>query len=62
MTEMDKYASKILVVNFNAMVEGSNMFLIEKPKYPFLQLTASLPGNNFYQLDPFFNGFLDNPI
>lgn len=50
---MDKDASEILVVFFDAMIQRANVFLIQKAQHLFLELPAAFARNDFDQFDFF---------
>ncbi len=62
MSEMDKDASKVLVVFLNSMIESANMGLVQKAQHLFLELPAPFAGNDFDQINLLVDCLLHNPI
>lgn len=62
MFKVDKDTAEILVVLFDAMIRLADVRLIQKAQHFFLELPASLAGNNLDEIDLFINRFLHNPI
>ena len=62
MFEMDKDATEILVVLFDAMVQLADVRLIQKAQHFFLELPASLARNNLDEINFPVNRFLHNAI
>lgn len=62
MFEMDKDASEILVVLFDAMIQLADVRLIQKAQHSFLELPASLARDNLDEINFLINRFLHNAI
>ena len=62
MLEMDKDATKVAVVLFDAVIELADVGLIQKSQYLFLELPASFPGDNFDEINFLVERLLHNPI
>ncbi len=59
---MDKDASEILIVFFDTVVQLADVRLIQKAQNFFLELSASLAGNNLDEINLLVNRFLHNAI
>lgn len=56
MAEVNKHPSEILVILLYAVVQLSNVRPLQEAQDRFLQLAASLAGNDFDTINPFGNG------
>ena len=62
MLEMDKDATKVAVVLFDAVIELADVRLIQKSQHLFLELPAPFPRDNFDEINSLVERFLHNPI
>lgn len=62
MAEVDEDPPEIFVVFFQAVIEGTDVGLIEKAQDVLFQLAAALAGDDFDQIDAVVYSFLDDPI
>lgn len=62
MLEMDKDASEILVVFFDAMVQLADVRLIQKAQNFFLELSTTLAWDDFDKINFPVNRFLNDAI
>lgn len=62
MAKMYEDPSVIFIVFFKAMIELTDMFLIEETDHPFLELAAAFSRDDLDEFDAFLNRFFDHPI
>ena len=60
--EVNKNPAEIFIILLDAMIKFFDMSLIQKPQNFFLELSAAFAGNDLNELDPFFNGFVHDPV
>jgi hypothetical protein len=58
---MHEYPAEVLIILLNAMIQLLYFRAIKETKNAFLELTASLAGNNLDQFYPLFGSLADNP-
>jgi hypothetical protein len=49
----------VFIVVFHAVVEGADLFFLQKTLHPFFELSAAFAGDDLDSLDAFGDGTLD---
>jgi len=59
---MDEDPSKVLVVFFDAVIEGFDVRFVEETENFFLKLPAAFAGDDLHEGDLLTNRFIDNAV
>jgi len=62
MPEVHEDAPEVLVVLLDAVVEGTDVLLVEEAEDALFELAAAFAGDDFDQSDALFDGFVDDAL